>query len=332
MRPKHRHNHRRYSGRRRTERNRSKLTAVLILIFTLAVIVGSVFLGKYLKEKAEISALNREEVTDTSDTDKTQGENEPGIILGEAPPEYFEAVFVPRESTGETDSIGEGSAVTLVLRNGSGELLYSSPAAQSLGAQSSDTSLQPVADILSPFKEKGCYVSVYVSLSGISGENTATASAIRAFEGALIAEIAEGGADEIVLFGSDSLLEEDVASLCSFSENLRNNTSIGIPVGVLLPYPFFIREQGSELCREISRYFEFMAVDYTDAEVIEELGITDVIGSRIDSMQMYFSRYSVRIVIDTDIEEYDAVKQTVADKFVYSHQRVRRAEISAVSN
>ena len=93
MRSKHRHNHRRYVGRRRTERNRSKITTVLIIIFTLAVIVGSVFLGNHLKKKAEISELNREELpsdTGAPDTGKISGENEVDVILGIRPPESFD--------------------------------------------------------------------------------------------------------------------------------------------------------------------------------------------------------------------------------------------------
>ena len=51
MKPKHRRN-RRYSGKRRTEKNRNVLLTVLIIVFIVIIVIGSVFLGKYLKMKA----------------------------------------------------------------------------------------------------------------------------------------------------------------------------------------------------------------------------------------------------------------------------------------
>lgn len=333
MRSKHRHNHRRYVGRRRTERNRSKLTTVLIIIFTLAVIVGSVFLGNHLKKKAEISELNREELpsdTGAPDTGNISGENVEDVILGIRPPESFDASYVSHKNIEEAaGSIADGSAVTVLFRDGKGELLYSSPAAQKLGAQSEDTANPTATDMIAALKAKNCYISAYLYVSELSEENAATSSMVRAFEGALISEIAYAGVNEIVLLGFNASTEEDVRSLCAFSAEMRKKTSLNIPVGVLLPYSFFTLEIGSELCREISRYFEFIAVDYTDAAVSEDLTVSDVIAARIDSMQMYFSRYSVRIVLDTEIEEYESVKQTIADKFVYSQQRIYRAEIFA---
>ena len=76
MKYKRRRSRRNYVGRRRTERNRSKITLFLIILFAAAVFCGSVVLGNYLKDKAEISRENRENeeqgMAESTDTEKEQ--------------------------------------------------------------------------------------------------------------------------------------------------------------------------------------------------------------------------------------------------------------------
>lgn len=329
MKSKKRHSHRRYNGKRRNTRNRYKIAILLVIVFIIAVVIGSVFLGKYLKKKAEASEAERggeQNVgTDTLVSPETENEN---IVLPIKPPEKITASYLKNE---EIDSFAEnaeeGSAVTLILRDLQGNIYYSSPVAQTLGGQLPENGLRAAEDIVDKLASKDCYISAYAALTAHSSEYETTAKALLAFEIAVLSELALSGVDEIVICGFDSIDADKVSMLCDFSKSFRKSSSSSVPLGVLLPYSFFLKEEANELCARISDCFELIAVDYTDAISSEEIGVSEVIAERIDSMQMYFSRYSVRVVLDSDDAEYESAAQAVSEAEIYSLQSVSRGDL-----
>lgn len=326
MRSKHRNSRRRYSGRRRSERTRSKIAIFLIILFVIAVVVGSVFLGNHLKEKAEISEADR--LSTESITERETDTEKASILYPVHPPRSLEVEYLPRGNIGSYEGTGENVSIT--LRNNAGELYYSSPSAQTLGGQSSGNGLMTAEEIIGSLKEKNCYVSVSLGIMGHSDETGATTEAVHAFEIALIGEIATAGADEILLCGFEDMDAERVGMLCQLSSSFRSTAKTEVPMGILLPYSFFADKGANELCKSLAEHFEFLAVDYTSAEAPENETAVDRINSMIDSMQMYLSRYSLRVVLDYKNDNPEEAKAAVFESAIYSVQTLDTEDIFAV--
>ncbi len=322
MKPKHRRSHR-YNGRRRTEKNRSVLLTVLIIIFIIVIVIGSVFLGKYLKIKAEISLEMRDDIEIEADLQPSEAEK--SFLFDTKIPvsidiEHFDAVNAP-------DFSGDASAVSLLLRGHDGELKYSSPVAQAIGGQE-QTSLPLANDIISAFGDS--YVSAIIVMKEHKAEDVYT-SALHAFEQAILYELAEAGADELLLCGFSELNAEKIQMLCDFSADYHKGAKEKTPIGLIIPSSFFATSGANELCRTISKHFEFLCVDFSDIAASEEQTLADAVRERVDSMQMYLSRYSLRIVLDSENEDIGEIKAALADSELYSYQSVIRNEIFKVN-
>lgn len=326
MKSKHRRNHRRYSGRRRNERTRSKIAVFLIFIFIIAVIIGSVFLGKYLKAKADISESNRNNEDTVSNADTAADPEKESILFDKRPPEQIDAEYLSVDNI-ETFA-GEGSSVSLLLRDKAGKLYYSSPVAQTLGGQNVENGLRRAEDLIAKLDESNSYISVCFALAGHSEEKEAMIDAVHAFENALIGEIAAAGADEILLCGFDTIDPSQVSMLCAFSESYRKTAASEVPLGLLIPYSFFSLTNANELCRALADHFEFLAVDYTDLSESEEMPLAEAVSARIDTMQMYLSRYSLRVVLNAESSEYESAKTALKEAAVYSIQSISRADLA----
>lgn len=319
MKPKHRKS-RRYSGRRRTEKNRSVLLTVLIIIFIIAIVIGSVFLGKYLKMKAELS-LNMRDDAETEDVLQPPTPQSSILFDFKAPVTldigYFDVDDLENYS-------GKEAAVSLLFRGQDGKLKYSSPVAQALGVQPADSSLPAANDIISAFGEG--YVSALVVMMEHNSFETYVPT-LHAFEQAVLYELAQAGADEVLLCGFSGIDAEKAKMLCDFSADYHSNARMKTPLGLMIPYSFFTFEGANELCHMLSEHFEFLCVDFSDLTVSEEETVEESVRERVDRIQMYLSRYSLRIVLDSENESADEIKDALADASLYSYQSVRVSEI-----
>lgn len=319
MKQKHRRG-RRYSGRRRTEKNRSRILTVLIIIFAVAIVIGSVFLGKYLKMKAELSLSMRDDI-DTEDISNLP-EVEKSILFDFKAPVAIDIEYFDAEKF--SDFTGEVSAVSLVLRSHNGILKYSSPVAQALSIQEPDTLLHTANDIFSAFGES--YVSSLVVMQE-HGAFDSYVPTLHTYEQAVIYELSEAGADEVILCGFSELNAEKVKMLCDFSVDYHNGAKVKTPIGIIVPYSFFTTDGANELCHTLSKHFEFICVDFSDLTASEEQTVEEAVRERVDGIQMYLSRYSLRVVLDAENKSIGEIKEALADAVLYSYQGVKVSEI-----
>ena len=319
MKTKHRRS-RRYSGRRRTEKNRSVLYSVLIVVFIIVIVIGSVFLGKYLKMKAELSLGMKDDI-ETQDISQPY-EEEKSFLFDYKVPAAIDIEYFDIEKT--SDFSGEEPAVSLVFRGHDGKLKYSSPVSQALGGQMSDIELPLANDIISAFDES--YTSAIIVMQEHEAQDSYT-PALHAFEQAILYEIAGAGADELLLCGFSSIDAEKAEMLCDFSEDYHNGAKVKVPLGLMIPYSFFTLEGANELCRALAEHFEFLCVDFGDLTAVEEQSIEDAVRERVDDIQMYLSRYSLRIVLDAENDALDRIKTALADAALYSYQSVKVSDI-----
>ena len=326
MKSKYRKNRRRYNGKRRNKKNRLVLAAILIVIFIVTVIVGSIFFGRYLKEKAEISEVNRQE-TDALFSDTAAVTEKESILCGTLPPsriciDYY-SLSAEHEILPE-----EGAGVSVILRDKDALLYYSSPVAQSLGGQAAENGLLGVSEIFAPLKEKNCYISACIVLSEHNGENDIATDAVHAFEQALMKEIASAEPNEILLCLTGDADAEKVKMLCDISVSYRASSENKVPLGVLLPYSFFSQPNANELCRTLAEHYELLAVDYTDVISSEEVSMKEAVHARIDTRQMYLSRYSMRVVLDSESASLAEARETLDEAALYSVQTLNRTLIT----
>lgn len=319
MKPKHRRS-RRYSGRRRTEKNRSVLLTVLIIIFIIAIVIGSVFLGKYLKIKAELSLSMREDV-ETEDILQPPTPQS-SILFDYKTPATIDAEYFNAEDFASFS--GEEEAVTLVLRGHDGALKYSSEVAKALGVQPQDNPLPTANDIISAFGEN--HVSALVVMSDHDSHDSYVPT-LHSFEQAVLYELAGAGADEVVLCGFSGIDAEKAEMLCEFSVQYHSGASLRTPIGLMIPYSFFAQDGANELCRMLSEHFEFLCVDFSDLTADEGESVQDAVRERVDSIQMYLSRYSLRVVLDAENELSEEIKAALAGAAIYSYQSIMVSEI-----
>lgn len=318
MKYKRRRVRRNYVGRRRTERNRSKITVSLIILFVIAVFVGSVVLGNYLKEKAEISKENRynDEIKET-ESSSGEGDIEPPENILKAPEELrsayisFDAEIVPES----------GSAVSFAARDASGVLRYSSEVAMGIGAQKENTLIT-----LSQISEKtsDLYTSAFFALDAIPEENTPLTGLYDSLWLALFSEMSLAGVDEIILYGFDeSRADEEIARFSALAGRFRaDNKESKTLLGIMLPYSFFERDDASKKCAELAGRFEIIAADLTDTAPSEEKTAADLLAERVKLMQIFFSRYSVRAVINSDSAEHAEMLYVLDSAYVNLAQSV----------
>ena len=320
MKYKRRRSHRNYVGRRRTERNRSKITVFLIILFSVAVFAGAVLLGNHLKEKAEISRENRyneeQKQTETGETENAGESDSPAEAL--KAPEKMKSEYVDLNGEAHPDGSVE---ISFVARDFSGTLGYSSEVAMDIGYQKENL-LITSSEIAE--KTADLYTSAFF---GLASEPLMEPTFTKLYEAlwiSLFEELADAGVDEIILCGfEDDISEEEIAKFSSLAKRFREeNKESELLLGIMLPYSFFEREDTSAKCSEILHSFEFIAADLTDTVPSEEISASEMLEARVDLMQIYFSRFSVRAVLDSDSESLGEMLEILDSAYVNCTQTV----------
>ena len=319
---------RRYTGKKKNDRNRSVIMILLILAFVALVVFLTIRLGLHLREKAMFSEEHRDgipDVTDTAQNYEFTGDYSQNVSV-KLNGKYVSLKDNDRKYEEDVALISEGDFVSLVFRDSSGELTFSSQSAQNLGRQDEDNGLLTAEEIITPLKDKGCTVCAVFCHSAYDAENTAESDAVRAFESAIIAEICASGADEVMLCGLPSLTAEEIDRTSEYAEILSSKYAGKTKIGLLIPYASFSEGDGNSLCRTLAPVFDFLAVDYTDAPAEEDTA--DEISARAGAMQLFFSRYGIRAVLDAEKENGESESKVLSDAAIYQVLRIAADEVS----
>lgn len=312
----------RYTGKKKNERNRSILTVILILVFISLVVFLSIRLGLYLREKAKFSEEKREsdtippEVTRESSTGEDYSLNVAVKLNGK----YISLKEIGQNSekyAEEVALVGEGDLVSLVFRDIVGNLFFFSKTAQALGDQKTENGLPGIEEIIRPLKDKGCTVCAVFGLNADFGD-TAEAEAMRAYENAVLAELCTAGIDEVMVYTPSLDGEDEILACAKNAEAFISKYADKTKIGLLMPYSIFSNGNGNTACHTLAPVFDFLAVDYTDAP--EEENSAAEISSRADAMQIFFSRYSLRAVLDPEKTNSTYEKDALAKSAIYRIQ------------
>ena len=281
--------------------------AILAIVLTLgiAVVLATVLgliLGKYVDTNAtpesSVTEEETEESTESIGADRTVPRLNAGIVsLEDATERFLKSEALRFASTGMT-------SVSLLLRDAEGDLLYASQTDGVFGETAENTDLLSIDEILAPFVSRGLYVSCLLPIRYFSDGDPYSEEILYAYEKTLLQEIAEAGANEVVLLpGEGSLIgasetESPEAALEKLYDLCRavHRRSASTAVGIALSPEFLATKESDRYLGEIAEEFDFLLIDLRFAARSEE-DQYEAVSESISSHLYFILRYSMRVLI-----------------------------------
>ena len=239
----------------------------------------------------------------------------------------IDAVFVGLEGITDntnaevTKQIPEGTkAISLSMFYSNGAPLYSSEVAEASGEPSGELTL---GNIFKYANENDIYVSVPFPSSVLASKESPLSEVRAAYEIALIKELHEAGADEVIIrcsaFGTESpysIENEDFAHrLCSYLSDLRYKLP-ELHIGFMISATEAADSALSAAIDKINGYADFIAVDMTDVSEADDL--TEAASSAIVSIL----RYEMRLLLGGGDEEALAPLYSALDSLGMKNRQV----------
>ena len=301
--------YRRYVGRRKSERGRSRIIILCVLVFTALIVYLSVMLGLRLRAKAE-KVRAESEFLSTVETTPTGSYQPPtGVAI------WKDKVYAPFVSASDIQNIQlpeNADTVSAVLKSKSGKLFYRSSI---LG--SGNEELPSAETVMSALSKSDHRVSVIFHRENTDGMDDLAAQAILDIEVLQMCEIAKAGASEILLMGFE-VDEDGMAFLATAAEKIRAanpQTLVGavLPVNTAFDLILF-----SDSCRAAADFFDVIALDLTSLTASDE----DVQKLRgiVDTMQISFTRYNVRSIFAHGTENADRLISVLESALLPNYQ------------
>ncbi len=304
-----RHKKHRYSGQRRVNQKRRKITALIVTIIMVLVAIGSVFLGLYLKDKVESTAYPEDTFHDLSQKlPDTSAELTAGLDN-----DFYAGYFSIKGLTEgnaskiirriiEEDGEKFGDAVAIKFNDAYGKPLFSSEVAKALSLQDSDCDLPTIETVVSEFSEAEISVTVIFNIT--AGDYTDEAlDAVLSYEAALIKELYSGGVAEVILF-YDEKEDVDYSAVLKALAGIIRTDSFSEKLGVILSYKELSADDASLRLKELSSYFDIIVSNFTDIEALEgtdeiaPVSASDITKERITDINYLFTRYNLRVLVD----------------------------------
>ncbi|MBR2908143.1 MAG: hypothetical protein IKC26_08920 [Clostridia bacterium] len=288
----------------------SKRLLIGLLLTILLSGITAVILGNLLK--ARVGSLGDDaESTDTAETEEETVSPSRGL---EVPELNAGIVSLEGATKGSLKSEAQRFAnagvtsVSLILRDADGGLLFSAETDDGLGLGTEGSGLLRIAEILEPFRSREIYVSCILPMRYFTDGDAYSRSVLYAYETALLCEVAEAGADEVVLLDCDGLFDPDgedgTDPSFSASDAVRelfgiaraiNGRSPATAVGIAFTPSFLSTRDSDRHLEGIIGAFDLLLLDLRAAEDTEDL-YAEV--SKGVSDHLYFIlRYSMRVLI-----------------------------------
>ncbi len=202
------------------------------------------------------------------------------------------------------------SAISLPLY-ADGTPYYVSSIAQAMGRQASDATDVTLSRLFAAALADGGYVAATFTCSWQGEADAAMGHVMRAYEAALIAEIAESGANEVLLLGlSADQGTQDEAIL--FLREIRQACPDAV-IGVAVPTSALLADTGVETARALLTYADHLALDLSDAtaHILSEVGEdgepvrkTATVADTLDLLAPTIARYQMRLLLPTAMIEH----------------------------
>ena len=286
----------------------------VLLAAILTVIWGTVW-----GEKAQESALRR----------AAQHEEEQALAANT--PEWLPVQPDPIQAAylGRVSSLDAATANAVTLLEGDAAALsvplyedrmprYQSDIAQALGRQQAGETDVTLSRLFAAILTEDGYIAATFSCSWQEETNTAMRRAQRAYESALVAEIAESGAHEVLLL--DLTVDADtVDEVALFLREIRENCPDAV-VGVAVSTAFMADDNHVERTRTLLTWADHVALDLSDYNThtvytTDKDGTTSrrvaALSDTLDLLSPAIARYRMRLLLPAGMYEKLEVLETL---------------------
>lgn len=294
---------RRVSYRQRVYRRRKiKYISIICVIALAALFVIFLIIGNILDRKVEDTVARLDELESNAPHSSDTGEAPHAAPKSiHASPTALSAEGTSLDSRLAAIQSSGITAACFELDSKDGVLLYSSPTAQDLGYQSTDTSLWHLKNAIAKFDAHGLYAIGITHVSRLDDTDDLARSAAIGYHSALIAEALRDGVDEVLVIApsAESQRLEELIRLADEVHRLVPDGKIGVSLTYPLPeYESTSKEFSDELLTKLWSSFDFFALD-----VCAGGATADEAEGRMGELLYYVLRYNMRILIPSNDPE-----------------------------
>ncbi len=290
------------------KKNRIKLV-VLSAVITL-VLVSLIFLiiGNVLGNKVENGSET--DTTDLNSETVSAHKDIASIYAYPVPLDMSGSTLQGRISSARANGY---KAASFYLDDKDGSLWYSSPTAQSLGKQQSNTELRTLQSIVSIFSDSEFYTVGVTHIADFEREDDLERSAAIGYYAALIAEALRSGIDEVLVYVGEIPLEQytELVRLCQEVRRLCPDKGA---IGISLPPSFFTQQQPELIFDLLWQEYDYVAIDLTSPT--NEMSLSEYADkSLVGNTLYYLLRYNIRVLLpNTDTASLSEAEAAVHGK------------------
>ena len=299
-------------GKSRTGKKLKNHTRLLFVVGSvLLALILTVIWGISLGEKAQESALRRAALREE---EKALAADTPAWLPTHPNP-------IRAYGIGEITSLDNAVSDAVLLTESGATALslplytngtprYQSDVAQSLGRQRAGETDVTLSRLFAAVPTEEIYLAATFSCAWQKEDDTAQRRILRAYEAALVAEIAAGGAHEVLLL--DLTTDGDtIDEVALFLREIRENCPEAV-IGVAVNTAFMADDNHVERTRTLLTWADHVALDLDDHdnhtvyETAEDGTITRRIASLSDVLQMLhpaIRRYRMRLLLPANMAE-----------------------------
>ena len=281
------------SYRRKRQTKRTVITVLIVLGIVLSILfVGFVIVGNRMLRRVENTPKDEEKPTDSTVSELPDYVAPPSIraypVLAETTDTTtFYARMIAAKEKG-------ADAISLPLTDASGNLLYKSATATSLGLQIDSPYRVTVSSLVEQAGANKVYVSGIYVLKALQTEDDLLRSVALAQNAAILAEAFRAGINDVMLY-APSMTSDQTDELLRFVEQIRAlapNASIGLS----LPSAILSGADADTLVAKLAPYFNYLALDVTNAG---ENDAAEFVDAQVHSSQNQyrFLYYGMRLLL-----------------------------------
>lgn len=308
-------NRNRHMQYRKSIYRKRKIRTVLILSISIAVIVFALFLiiGTALHEK-----------TDPKDTPKFEEQPQQTDASGLLPAPSVGAYPLPLLKDGSSFSERlkavqkKASSVCINLNTENGTLLYRSDLLREI----SDISIAPdatsLSNTVSSIESNELYISSVLYVPAFENENDLIEDVELAIWSAVACDALRAGVGDVLII-APSIETDDMQKLYSLADRIHAAVPNGI-IGFALPESILLDEQKTATLDELSKHFNYMALDTT--AFTDEDDPIEYVESKTANMQLDLMYYKMRVILpySSDPQEQEKYIETVTRYNISSWQ------------
>ena len=284
-------------------KKRIKVIAVIVCIVLVLLAAAFLVIGGMLKDKVDEDNQGEAGVTTNGDAQTPPHAELPSVkgygmsILGATD-------SAVSEKASKVDQ-ADGSCISFSARGSSGEEIYFSSVAQSVGKQSASNSYLKVSGIVSRAKARGLRTSAVLPVSALSVEDDLERSVLLAYDAAVCAELFREGADDVVItLDEGEITEDNIDELIRLAQSVKNIDG-EVLVGISLSRELLAAEDSEVLVSKLWEAYDFLAYDITSIE--EGKDAREFAEENINSeVHYYILRYNMRVLFP-NVESEDLV-------------------------